>query len=157
MSAISEHEDSAAKSGTLTVEGKLFGRGNKALFPNFQMPLPPEWAGATITLRSLLETVVRAEVAAFRERQEKRTVLQALTSAQIAEGVAKGKVDSGGTPDALQEVSPDAAVETALQAFEDGVYYVFVDDAQKQFLSDTFVVGPETRVTFLRLVALAGG
>lgn len=154
-------EGAAAQSSgsTLTIEGKQFGRGGKALFPNFQMLVPAEWQlnGATITLQTLLEGVVRAEVAAFKERQEKRSVLQALTAAQIAEGAAKGKIDSGGTPDAVQEVSADEAVATALQAFEDGVFYVFVNDEQKQFLTDEFSVGADTRVTFLRLVALAGG
>jgi hypothetical protein len=121
------------------------------------MPLPPQWHGTTITLRTLLDGVVRAEVAAFRERQEARTVLQALSAAQIAQGVAKGKIDSGGTPDAVQDVNPDEAVQTALQAFEDGLYFVFVNDAQKSSLDETFVTGAETRLTFLRLVAMAGG
>jgi hypothetical protein len=147
----------AASPGTLTIEGKLFGRGNKNLFPNFRMPLPPAWHGTAVTLRTLLDGVVRTEVAAFRERQEARTVLQALSAARIAEGVARGKVDSGGTPDAAQEVNADDAVRTALQAFQDGLYFVFVNDEQKASLDDAFSVGPETRVTFLRLVAMAGG
>ncbi len=145
-------------SGTLTVEGKRFGRGAKALFPNFQMPLPSEWAnGATITVRDLIETVVRSEVAAFQTRQEARAVLQTLSPAQIAEGVAKGKIDSGGDPDARQAVDADESVAVALQAFEDGLYYVLINDDQKANLGDTFPVTADTRVTFLRLVALAGG
>lgn len=142
---------------TLTIEGKQFGRGNKSLFPNFQMPLPAEWHGATITLQTLIDGVVRAEVAAFRERQEKRTIVQSLTAAQIAEGVAKGKIDSGGTPDAVQAVDADEAVKAALQAFEDGIYFVFLNEDQKIALTDTFMITPETKVTFWRLVALAGG
>ena len=121
------------------------------------MSLPTEWRGATITLQTLIEGVVRAEVAAFRERQEKRTILQSLTAAQIAEGVAKGKIDSGGTADAVQEVNADEAVQAALQAFEDGIYFVFLNDDQKTALTDTFTINPETKVTFWRLVALAGG
>ena len=141
----------------MTIEGKQFGRGNKSLFPNFQLALPAGWEGASITLRDLIDRVVRAEVAAFQERQEKRTVLQSLTRAQIAEGVAKGKIDSGGTPDAVQEVNADESVKAALLAFTDGLYFVFVNDQQVEKLDDTFIVRPETRVTFLRLVALAGG
>lgn len=145
-------------SGTLTVEGKRFGRGAKALFPNFQMPLPEAWqGGATITVRDLLDAVVRSEVAAFQTRQEARTVLQTLSPAQIAEGVAKGKVDSGGREDERQPVDADESVKVALQAFEDGLYYVLINDDQKANLSDSFAVTADTRVTFLRLVALAGG
>jgi hypothetical protein len=144
--------------GTLTIEGKRFGRGAKALFPNFQMPLPDAWrSGATITVRDLLDTVVRSEVAAFQTRQEARTVLQTLSPAQIAEGVAKGKIDSGGREDERQPVDADESVKVALQAFEDGLYYVLINDDQKTSLSDSFLVKSETRVTFLRLVALAGG
>lgn len=152
--------DNAAQTGndTLTIEGKRFGRGAKALFPNFQMPLPADWkSGATITVRELLETVVRSEVAAFASRQEARTVLQTLSPAQIAEGAAKGKIDSGGRPDEVQPVDADESVAVALQAFTDGLYYVLVNDDQKANLDDAFAVSGETRVTFLRLVALAGG
>lgn len=148
----------AQDGGTLTIEGKRFGRGAKALFPNFQMTLPEAWrSGATITVRDLLDAVVRSEVAAFRTRQEARTVLQTLSPAQIAEGVAKGKIDSGGREDERQPVDADESVKVALQAFEDGLYYVLINDDQKANLSDSFDVSADTRVTFLRLVALAGG
>lgn len=144
--------------GTLTIEGKRFGRGAKALFPNFQMTLPEAWRdGAVITVGDLLDTVVRSEVAAFQTRQEARTVLQTLSPAQIAEGVAKGKIDSGGREDERQFVDADESVKVALQAFEDGLYYVLINDEQKSSLSDSFAVTSTTRVTFLRLVALAGG
>ena len=142
---------------TLTIEGKQFGRGGKSLFPNFEMPLPAAWHGAAITLRDLLDGVVRAEVAAFETRQAQRTVLQTLSATRIAEGVAKGKVDSGGSPDAAVTVDADEAVANALQSFEDGRYFVFVDGVQREALADSFTVGADTRVTFLRLVALVGG
>ena len=159
MSMVSDGERAARQEhGALTVEGRQFGRGNKTLFPDFRVPLAPEWVtGTPVTLRALLEHVVRAEVAAFRERQEARAVLRALTAAQIADGAAVGKIDSGGRPDAVQAVSADESVQAALQAFEDGLYFVFVNDEQKQSLSDAVTVGEETRLTFLRLVALAGG
>ena len=151
-------ETNPATAETFSIEGKRFGRGAKALFPNFQMPLPDAWRnGAIITVRDLLETVVRHEVAAFGARQEARTVLQTLSPAQIAEGVAKGKVDSGGREGEVQPVNADESVKVALQSFEDGLYYVLVNDDQKASLSDSFAVTRETRVTFLRLVALAGG
>ncbi len=160
MNMIPENEATplASNGGTLTIEGKRFGRGAKALFPNFRMTLPDAWhGGATITVRDLLDAVVRSEVAAFQTRQEARTVLQTLSPAQIAEGVAKGKIDSGGREDERQPVDADESVKVALQSFEDGLYYVLINDDQKTSLSDSFTVTAETRVTFLRLVALAGG
>jgi hypothetical protein len=148
-------------SGTVIIEGKQFGRG-KALFPSWEMALPPTSSTneASPTLRDLITRVVREEIAAFNERQEQRQVLQALTTAEIQAGIAKGKVDTGGRgADGFtrQEVSEEQAITAALQAFEDGLYFVFIDDTQKENLDDTVLLQPGNRVTFLRLVALAGG
>jgi hypothetical protein len=149
------------ENSTITIEGKQFGRG-KSLFPAWEMPLPPvpPSGAAEATLRDLIARVVREEVTAFRERQEQRQVLQALTPAQIQSGIARGKVDMGGRGAdgfTVQEVNEDSAVAAALQAFEDGLYFVFVDDTQKERLYDTVTLRSGSRVTFLRLVALAGG
>jgi hypothetical protein len=151
-SSLSDTRSDAASAPTITIEGKQFGRG-RALFPNWEMQLPAE----TLTLREFLTLVVQHEVAAFQERQEQRQVLQALTAEQIAEGVAKGKVDAGGRPEIVTEVDGDAAVKNAIQAFEDGLYYVFVNDDQQQDLDAPVALRDGSRVMFLRLVALAGG
>jgi hypothetical protein len=151
-STVTETRNDGVSSPTITIEGKQFGRG-RALFPTWQMSLPAE----TLTLREFLTLVVRHEVAAFQERQEQRQVLQALTAAQIEEGVAKGKVDAGGRPETVTEVDGDAAVKNAIQAFEDGLYYVFVNDEQQQELDAPVALREGSRVMFLRLVALAGG
>ncbi|GAB4459841.1 MAG: hypothetical protein OHK0029_22990 [Armatimonadaceae bacterium] len=137
----------------ITIEGKQFGRG-KTLFPSWQMPLPE---GDVFTLRDFLVAVVRHEVAAFRERQEKRQVLSALTAEAIAEGAARGKVDMGGRPETSTEVDEDAAIHNAIQSFEDGLYYVFVDNEQQTDLSAVLPLRDGSQVLFLRLVALAGG
>jgi hypothetical protein len=142
----------ASTKPTITIEGKQFGRG-RALFPTWNMELTEE----ARTLREFLTDVVWYEVANFQQRQEQRQVLQALTTEQIAEGVAKGKVDAGGRPETVTEVDTEAAVKAAIQAFEDGLYYVFVNDEQQQELDSPVNLREGSRVTFLRLVALAGG
>ena len=150
------------KSGnSIVVEGKQFGLG-KALFPTWEMALPPvESSGiVSVSLRDLIARTVREEVAAFRARQEQRQFLHALSADQIQAGVAKGKVDVGGRGAdgfGLQEVSEEQAIAGALQAFSDGLYFVFVDDAQKEQLDEMLTLRPGSRLTFLRLVALAGG
>lgn len=147
-----EPRSDVASTPIITIEGKQFGRG-RALFPNWEMQLPAE----NLTLREFLTLVVRHEIAGFQERQEQRQVLQALTAAQIAEGIAKGKVDAGGRPETVIDVDGDAAVKNAIQAFEDGLYYVFVNDDQQQELDAPILLREGSRVMFLRLVALAGG
>ncbi len=142
---------------TITIEGKQFERG-RALFPAWQMPLLPEQepSEGRLPLRALITHIVHEEVAAFRERQERRLTVEALTQTQIGAGAAKGKIAMGGSDAAVPEVDTQAAVDAALLAFEDGLYYVFVDDAQQQSLDDEVHLRPDSRVTFLRL-ALAGG
>ena len=41
--------------------------------------------------------------------------------------------------------------------FIDGLYYVFLDDVQQENLDERVYLKPNSRLTFLRLVALAGG
>ncbi|MEM8780128.1 MAG: hypothetical protein AAGF26_14900, partial [Cyanobacteria bacterium P01_G01_bin.49] len=70
--------------------------------------------------------------------------------------VLQGKVDMGGK-DYEQDVDIDGAIETALQAFEDGFYYVFIDDEQIETLDQLVVLKENSQLLFLRLVPLVGG
>jgi hypothetical protein len=141
----------------LTIDAKILGR-KKPLFQDWSIPLPPDVGGGgdPWTLRKLITRIVLEEVAAFRERQEERKVIQALTAAQIDEGAAKGKVDMGGR-DLKQKVDADAAVAAALQAFEDGIYLVVLDGEEQKDLDKEIHVQPDSRLTFVRLALLSGG
>lgn len=146
----------ASMEATITISGKLLGR-TKSLFPDWCIPLPPEFArGKHLTLRELLTRIVLAEVKSFRTRSEQRRLTRVLTKTEIASALKKGKVDMGGR-DLEQEVEPQAAVDSALQAFEDGFYFVFIDDEQQEDLEAEVYLHSESRVTFLRLVPLVGG
>jgi hypothetical protein len=105
----------------------------------------------------VIEHVVREEVAAFQGRQQDRRMLRALTARQIEEAAEQGKIDSGGSEIEPQEVNADAAVGTAIQAFEDGLYFVVVDEQQIQEIDAQVFLRPESRITFIRLTLLAGG
>lgn len=109
-----------------------------------------------MTLRWLIDAVVRSEVKAFQDRAERRAFLRVLTEESLAEGLAAGAVRSGGV-EPQAEVDPDEAVSTALVAHADGLYRVLVDDEPVDSLDAVMEVGPGTRLLFLRLVALAGG
>lgn len=140
----------------LTIQGKSLGR-TRPLFADFSVPPPDGAADGGITLRDLIAAVVRHEVKEFSERQEQRRFLRALTEREIAEGVAQGRVAAGDSDVPPQGVASEDAVATALQAFEDGIYLVVVDDDQKEDLDAEVLLSPESRVTFLRLTLLAGG
>lgn len=141
----------------VTIAGKSLGR-KKPLFADFSIPAPPEWFGGEgVTLRKLIDRVVRDQVAAFEKRQHDRQFIRALTERQVEEGAERGKIDSGGSEVPLQPVDPDTAVGAALVAFEDGLYMVVIDDEQRKQLDEAIFLQPDSRMTFVRLTLLAGG
>jgi hypothetical protein len=140
----------------LTVSGKVLGR-RKPLFTDFSIPFPPDLDDDAVTLRQLIDRIVRAEVEAFRARQQERRLLRALTADQIAEAAEAGKVEMGASEVEPQHVDEEAAVAAALQAFEDGLYLVAIDGTDYRELDRQIHVRDESRVTFIRLTLLAGG
>ena len=141
----------------ITVELRVLGRKQESL-PGLSVPAPPQpgKGSSPLTLRDLISTIVRREVEAFRERQEDRRLLRTLSKREIDAGAERGKVDMG-SRDLHQEVDEEAAVATALQAFEDGLYLVLIDEEEQRDLDREVRLGPDSRVTFLRLAMLAGG
>ncbi|MCI0357953.1 MAG: hypothetical protein L0211_05620 [Planctomycetaceae bacterium] len=141
----------------LTIEGKAIG-ARRPLFADWSIPFPPDWSDAGgVTLRDLIDRVVRAEVQAFRQRQEDRRIFRALTARQIEAGAARGKIESGGSEVPVQPVDEDEAVAVACQAFEDGIFLVVIDGEDLRELDREIHVQPDSRVTFVRLTLLAGG
>lgn len=141
----------------ITIEGKSLG-SKKRLFEDFSVPIPPSDAGDSgMTLRDLIDSTVRQQVAAFNQRQTDKSFIRVLTEKQIEEGVEGGKVDSGGSDIATKTVESEEAVATALQAFEDGMYLISIDGEEYRGLDETLFLNEQSRVTFIRLAFLAGG
>ncbi len=142
---------------TLTVSGKAIGT-KRALFADWSIPFPPDWSDSSgLTLRDLIDRVVRSEVQAFGQRQAERQIFRALTARDIAAGAEKGKIESGGSDVPVQPVDEDEAVAVACQAFEDGIFLVVIDGEDYRELDREIYVEPDSRVTFVRLTLLAGG
>jgi hypothetical protein len=140
----------------IQISGQTLGR-KKPLFADWSIPFPPELGeGGALTLRDFITRIVRSEVQAFKDRQEERRFLHALTAGDIEKGVVRGKVDSGGRNE-RQKVDENESVAVALQAFEDGLYLVVLDEQEVRKLDQQVALQPESRVTFVRLTMLAGG
>jgi hypothetical protein len=141
----------------LTIRGKMLGR-KQPLFADWSVPFPPDLKaeGDRLTLRDLIARVVRAEVAAFRSRQEERRLVRVLSRSDIDQGVVKGKVDMGGR-DVKQPVDEEEAVATAIEAFADSLYLVVVDGEEQRDLDREVYLQPDSQLTFVRLAMLAGG
>jgi len=138
---------------TLTIEARLLGQ-KRPILAGWGLELPP--GTTTTTLCALITYVVEAEVEAFQQRQTERRLARVLNPIQIEQAVSRGKVDLG-ERELQQPVDKAEAVTAALQAFEDGLYFVFVAGSQVTELEAVLVLQPQTSVSFLRLVALAGG
>jgi hypothetical protein len=108
------------------------------------------------TLTELIERIVTLEVNAFRERQADNQFLRVLTETQLLEAADTGKISLGGQ-EFTQEVNTDEAIQTAIQAFQDGLYYVFNGETQIEYLTDVVNLELRQDIMFLRLVALVGG
>lgn len=142
---------------TLTIRGQALG-SRRPLFADWSIPFPPQWRGdGGLTLRDLIARVVRAEVQAFRQRQEDRRVFRALTAPHIAEWAEKGKIEMGGSEVPVQAVDEEEAVAIACQAFEDGLFLVVIDNEDHREIDRQIHLQPDSRVTFVRLTMLAGG
>jgi len=140
----------------LTISGKTLGQ-KKPLFADFSIPITPEGNDEEgLTLRRLIERIVRQEIAAFEQRQMDRQLIQCLTASQIDDAVERGKIHSGGS-DLRQQVDLESAISAALQAFEDGIYLVVLDGTEQRELDRRIDLLPDSRLTFIRLSLLAGG
>ena len=144
----------------MLISGKALGR-KKPLFSDWSIPIPPEWndggGDGGLTLRDLIDRIVRDEVKAFRKRQHDRQFLRALTAAEIDAAAEKGKIQMGESEVGIQAVDEDQAVGTALQAFEDGMYLVVIDDVEQTHLDQQVYLTEDSRITFIRLTLLSGG
>jgi hypothetical protein len=144
------------RTGMLTIDARVTGR-RRGLLPQWQIPTDElSAAGSPLTLRELIDRVVRAEVAAFGERQSDRRLARLLSERQIREQADRGRVDFGGRA-FDQPVDVEVAVGVALESFDDGLYLVVIDGRQHESLDEQVVLGADSRLTFLRLVPLAGG
>jgi hypothetical protein len=135
----------------LTISGKVLGKSQPTFSP-WQVSIPE---GET-TLENLLTQIVRTEVEGFRDRQQQRRLTRILSPTEIELGTAQGKIEAGGS-DLTQTVDLQRAIATAIQAFKDGFYLVFIDDQQQEDLADLVRIKPNSELLFLRLVPLVGG
>jgi hypothetical protein len=107
------------------------------------------------SLRELLEAVVKQQVTAYNHKPLEKNLLPFLSAAQIATGVANGKAGFGSIYNE-NAADPQKAVNTALQAFDDGLFAVFIQDEEIKKLTDNFSLNSDTVITFVRLTFLAG-
>lgn len=129
----------------------------RPLFADWSIPLGPEWGeeGEDLTLRMLIERLVRIEVESFRKSAAERKLDRVLAPRQIEDGLEKGRVAPEGRA-VPRHVDMDEAIAAALEAFEDGLYLVVIDEDEYKALDRVVRLRPDSRIVFIRLTFLAG-
>lgn len=134
---------------TIWVRMRKLGKKNRdAIAPvAYEVPKRPE------TVRELIIELTKQGVAAYNAREDKGQIVPHLTKEEIEDKAGTGKVAFGLRGG--NAADPDAAVENALQCFEDGIFRIFADDQESDSLDQALPAGTPV-FTFVRLTMLAG-
>jgi hypothetical protein len=109
-----------------------------------------EVAAEKITVRELIRSRVYQEVQDYNLRRG--SVFQGLVQPEEAE-----KAHNGWKLKKPRPLDWKRQFDRAVEAFEKNPVLILVNDRQADSLDAEFLIGPETRVTFLRLTLLTGG
>lgn len=125
----------------VTILGLQLGQ-RKPLFPERTVKIARQYLdeAGQIRLDTLLAEIVALEVAAYQERQAGQGLLQVLSAADMSAGRQQGRIGAPDRPVAAP-VDLAEAVAVAQQAFADGLFFVFVDDAQVESLTELVALG----------------
>jgi hypothetical protein len=110
-----------------------------------------EFLSERITVRELLRERVHHEVREF-NRQQDGLVFNGLVQPEGAERTLNGSKLRAHRP-----LDWEVQFALAAEGFQRNAYFVIVDDRQAETLDETFVVGPQTKVSFIKLIPLVGG
>jgi hypothetical protein len=111
--------------------------------------------GHTPALRDLLLAVVKQQVAGYNNKPYEKNLLPFLSGEQQENQLTTGKVGFGSIYNE-NKANLLQAQNTALQAFEDGLFAVFVNEVEIKKLTDIFSLDSDTVIIFVRLTFLAG-
>lgn len=107
------------------------------------------------TLRELIEACVAQEVGRFNDSRERPHLASFLSPGEIQEQSEKGKIAFGDVANS-RKADLGQALSVAFQAFEDGLYSVFVDGDEVRDLGDRLALQPGSEIMFIRLTFLSG-
>lgn len=117
-------------------------------------PMPFEIEGIPMTAEELVTACVRSCVAAYNSRIDNREP-RCISDEQFAAMEAAGKM-AFGLPFSDKKANANEAVQTALQAFDDGLFRAFVGETELESREQEIKIGENSEVTFIRLTMLAG-
>jgi hypothetical protein len=108
-----------------------------------------------MTLRELLTVLVTNSVQEFNATETETNLVSFLTNEEIKQQASIGKVGFRSKYND-QKTDVHTAAMTAIQAFEDGLYRVFMNETETSDLDEPLDLQEGDQLTFIKLTMLAG-
>ena len=106
------------------------------------------------TTKDLITELVKINVEKFNKKIDEKDILSIMTNENIAKAARIGKI--GDEVHGDKKANLKKALDTAYLAFEDGLYYIFINDEQSEKLDDSLNLKDGDILTLIRLTMLAG-
>ena len=135
----------------LLVTAKSLGK-KRPVLDNYPIELNLE---SDSTTRVLIEKLVLRQVEDHNQRKSESTMIDFLTELALSEEVVKGSVKFNEQYN-QKLANSQRALETVIQAFEDGLIAFFLRDVQLEDLDEVVHVNDGDSITIIRLTFLAG-
>ena len=134
----------------ITVTVKQLGRKrNKIDEEKFYLENKPENVG------ELIREAVRTCVTGYNERVRRGENTEPLSAEKIENMSEVGKI-AFGINYGEKTADEQSAIDTAIQAYEDGLFRIFIGDDETGELSSPVDISEGERVTFIKLTMLTG-
>ncbi|MCL2115621.1 MAG: hypothetical protein FWH29_05300 [Methanobrevibacter sp.] len=147
---------------SLTIQVKQIGRKRPVITKD--LTIDSIATDSKIKLKDLIKEIVKIEVNEFQNRlknqkireENKNNILSYLSPEEIEDKAEEGKIAIDEVRN-KKEVDLDEAISVAILAFEDGIYFVFLDGEKIEKIDDLVELKSDSEIMFLRLTMLAGG
>lgn len=107
------------------------------------------------TLEDLITQLVTHNVNSFNKEIETNKILSFLSPSEIQNQSITGKIGFGEIENKTK-ANIKSSIENALQAFEDGIFVVFIDDDEVKTIKEPLAIKESSSITFIRMTFLTG-
>jgi molybdopterin converting factor small subunit len=107
------------------------------------------------SLRTLITEIIKLNVQQFHNKEVEKPIVSYLSDKEIEYQASIGKVGFGAIYNE-NKADLSEAIQTAIQAFEDGLYRVFLNSEEVEQLETPLKIKDGDEVVFIRLTMLAG-
>ena len=135
---------------TIQVRMKKLGKQRA----NSLAPVPFVLESRPQTTRDLITALTALGVKDYNARKDEGQLLPYLTREEIAGQAERGKIAFGLRNG--EDADESAAIQIAIQCFEDGIYRIFAGETELTALNDEIPQANDTVFTFIRLTILSG-